>query len=146
MAGGRSAVRSSSIKDRDGGGWDKPIQMQVWLNRPVLAFRRWRQEDQDVRVVLSFIVTESSVRYVRSCLQEERHVLKAERLGSAVNMVHEGGTDQRKSTEPGTVCTLHSSALSGRLFSGWHRLPDRRSSFLRLAPGGIGRGQAKFSC
>lgn len=30
----------------------------VWLNRLVLALKRQRQEDQDVRVVLSFIMTE----------------------------------------------------------------------------------------
>lgn len=48
---------------------------------------------QDVRVILSFIETDASVLYVRSCLKEERHVLKAEGLGPAMNMVHEGGAD-----------------------------------------------------
>lgn len=67
--------------------------MRVWLNRPALALTKWRQKDQDVRVILSFIETDASVLYVRSCLKEERHVLKAEGLDPAMNMVHEGGAD-----------------------------------------------------
>lgn len=83
MAGGRSAVRSSVYK---GQGWRRLgqalIQRWVWLIRPFPAVKRWSQDNQAVRAVVSFIVTEASAGYVMS--PEERHVLKAEGL----NLVH----------------------------------------------------------
>lgn len=46
------------------------MQMQVLSNRPVLAQKRWRQGDRDVRVVLSFIVTLCEVLSQRkACLE-----------------------------------------------------------------------------
>lgn len=50
---------------------EEAVQMWVWLIRPILAVKRWRQDNQAVRVVLSFIVTEASAGYVRSCLKKK---------------------------------------------------------------------------
>lgn len=54
-------------------------------------------------------MTEDSVYYVRSCLQEERDVLKAERLGPAMNMVHDGEADQ--GDPPSLAQFVHCTAM-----------------------------------